>query len=287
MSIIDYRTLDFKAASEVLEGKNIVFTGRGFLVRSELMRLARQAGANVESIVTKKCDILIVGEKPGSKLRKAKILGCEIITTNDFKEILECKRKNKENFIDEDILNINVSKNISESINIFKKNIVLLIHNDVIKERVIRKIKLNGGNILNNIEEESVDLIVYQPHSKINEILEKVEDTKLNEILTKSRNAHEELESEIHSLLNYHKEEQKEPDPIAKGMSFIKTNVKMGIDESDKTVANLITDGCNMGIKSLNKYLNQYAMADVISKKITEKLIRLEENLRKELSAYL
>ena len=155
MSIIDYRTLDFKAASEVLEGKNIVFTGRGFLVRSELMRLARQAGANVESIVTKKCDILIVGEKPGSKLRKAKILGCEIITTNDFKEILEC------------------SKNISESINIFKKNIVLLIHNDVIKERVIRKIKLNGGNILNNIEEESVDLIVYQPHSKINEILEK------------------------------------------------------------------------------------------------------------------
>lgn len=39
MSIIDYRTLDFKAASEVLEGKNIVFTGRGFLVRSELMSL--------------------------------------------------------------------------------------------------------------------------------------------------------------------------------------------------------------------------------------------------------
>lgn len=70
-------------------------------------------------------------------------------------------------------------------------------------------------------------------------------------------------------------------------MSFIKTNVKMGIDESDKTVANLITDGCNMGIKSLNKYLNQYAMADVISKKITEKLIRLEENLRNELSTYL
>ena len=90
--------------------------------------------------------------------------------------------------------------------------------------------------------------------SSINEILEKVEDTKLSEILTKSRNAHD---------------------------------VKMGIDESDKTVANLITDGCNMGIKSLNKYLNQYAMADVISKKITEKLIRLEENLRKELSTYL
>ena len=60
--------------------------------------------------------------------------------------------------------------------------------------------------------------------SSINEILEKVENPKLSEILSGSRNAHEELESEIHSLLSYHEEEQKEPDPIAKGMSFIKTN---------------------------------------------------------------
>lgn len=33
--------------------------------------------------------------------------------------------------------------------------------------------------------------------SSINEILEKVEDPKLNEILTHSRNAHEQLESEF------------------------------------------------------------------------------------------
>ena len=74
--------------------------------------------------------------------------------------------------------------------------------------------------------------------------------SSINEILTHSRNAHEQLESEIHSLLNYHEEDQKEPDPIAKGMSFIKTNFKMGMNESDTTVAELITDGCNMGIKS-------------------------------------
>ena len=70
-------------------------------------------------------------------------------------------------------------------------------------------------------------------------------------------------------------------------MSFIKTNFKMGMNESDTTVAELITDGCNMGIKSLNKYLNQYKMADEISKKVTEKLIRLEEDPRKDLRIYL
>ena len=111
--------------------------------------------------------------------------------------------------------------------------------------------------------------------------------SSINEILTHSRNAHDQLESEIHALLNYHEEDQKEPDPIAKGMSFIKTNFKMGMNESDTTVAELITDGCNMGIKSLNKYLNQYKMADEISKKVTEKLIRLEEDLRKDLRIYL
>ena len=75
--------------------------------------------------------------------------------------------------------------------------------------------------------------------SSINEILEKVEDTKLNEILTKSRNAHEELESEIHSLLNYHKEEQKEPDPIAKGMSFL--SKQMSKWESMKVIKQWLT----------------------------------------------
>ena len=123
--------------------------------------------------------------------------------------------------------------------------------------------------------------------SSINEILEKVEDTKLNEILTKSRNAHEELESEIHSLLNYHKEEQKEPDPLAKGMSFIKTNVKMGIDESDKTVANLITDGCNMGIKSIARYLNKYPAALPEVKELSSDVIKLEENFALDLRKFL
>ena len=77
--------------------------------------------------------------------------------------------------------------------------------------------------------------------------------------------------------------EEKEPNPMAKGMSWIKTNVKMGMDNSDKTVADLITDGCNMGIKSLYKYLNQYKNADEESKKICNKLIDIEETLRQDL----
>ena len=66
---------------------------------------------------------------------------------------------------------------------------------------------------------------------------------------------------------------------MAKSMSWLKTNVKLVLDESDSTIADLMTDGCNMGVKSLSKYLNQYKAADEQSKDIARKLVSLEENL--------
>jgi hypothetical protein len=74
---------------------------------------------------------------------------------------------------------------------------------------------------------------------------------------------------------------------MAKGMSWIKTNVKLGMSETDATVADLMTDGCNMGVKSLNRYLNQYEAADEISKDITKRLIHQEQQLAHALTAYL
>ena len=166
---INYKEFNFQSAREILGGKNIVFTGRGFLVRGELMRLARQAGANVDILVTKKCDILIVGEKPGSKLRKAKVLGCDIITISDFRDILEGKIKKDKIEID-DTLNIDLGNEETIGINILRKNIKLLINNDAVRERIVRNIKLNGGSIVNNID-ENTDILVYQPNSEINDIL--------------------------------------------------------------------------------------------------------------------
>ena len=134
---IDYKKLNFQLATEILGGKNVVFTGRGFLVRGELMRLARQAGASVDSIVTRKCDILIVGEKPGSKLRKAKILGCDIITISDFRDILEGKIKKDKIEID-DILNIieaNFGLELPEDSLYYSR---LVIHLKFFMQRVIK-----------------------------------------------------------------------------------------------------------------------------------------------------
>ena len=61
----------------------------------------------------------------------------------------------------------------------------------------------------------------------------------------------------------------------------------MMMHEDDKTIASLIIDGCNMGIKSLYKYMNQYPAANEKTKDLCKRLIAIEDQLRKELRAYL
>lgn len=123
--------------------------------------------------------------------------------------------------------------------------------------------------------------------SSIDEVLDKVNDDKLLHMLQESKKHHEKLGNELHAMLNEMGESEKDPSAMAKGMSWMKTNVKIGMDNSDATIANLITDGCDMGIKSLYRYLNQYQAADEDSKKITYRLIEIEEELRKQLQKYL
>ena len=123
--------------------------------------------------------------------------------------------------------------------------------------------------------------------SSINEVLGYVRDEDLGACLTVCRNEHNELQGEIQSLLHRYHDDGKDPNPAAKGMSWIKTNAKLIMDESDHTIADLMTDGCNMGVKSLNRYLNQYPAADEETKGIAKKLIRIEEKLTEQVQRFL
>ena len=122
--------------------------------------------------------------------------------------------------------------------------------------------------------------------SSIDDVVNNANDIKLQNALNDSKIEHEKLKSEIEHLLSEYGDDGKAPNPIAKGMSYIKTNVKLSIDGSDSAIAELITDGCNMGIKSLNKYLDQYKAADERSKDFAKKLIKMEEKLCRTVKNY-
>ena len=121
----------------------------------------------------------------------------------------------------------------------------------------------------------------------IEDVLDKVENSDFEKLLSDCKNEHTKLHDEINSLLDKYRDDGKEPAAMAKGMSWIKTNMKLAMDESDNTVSDLMTDGCNMGVKSLNRYLNQYSAADEVSKDVAKRLINLEEKLAIDIRKFL
>lgn len=123
--------------------------------------------------------------------------------------------------------------------------------------------------------------------ASIDEVLGGVRDGTLQKCLADCKDEHEKLEKEIQSLLEQYHDDGKEPSPMAKGMSWMKTNAKLAMDESDETIADLMTDGCNMGVKSLSRYLNQYKAADEKTKDIAKRLIKLEEKLAVDIRCFL
>ncbi len=115
--------------------------------------------------------------------------------------------------------------------------------------------------------------------SSIKEVLDNVSSRELMEILSQSLMEHERLGDEIHRKLDAIHEHGKEPAPIAKAMTWMKINFKMATDPDDTAIASIILDGCNMGVKQLNEYLNCYKTADEGAREMARKLIRIEEQL--------
>jgi len=123
--------------------------------------------------------------------------------------------------------------------------------------------------------------------ASIDDVLPHVTSDAFQEDLSHCKEEHEKLGDEIRQLLDKYHDEGKNPNPIAKSMSWMKTSMKLGMEESDATIADLMTDGCNMGVKSLSRYLNQYKAADEVSKDIAKRLIKQEDRLILSARPYL
>ena len=121
----------------------------------------------------------------------------------------------------------------------------------------------------------------------IDDVLSRTESRDLHESLAGYKQEYNQLQDEMQILLDDYGDDGKEPSPIAKSMSWMKTNMKLSMEAGDATITDLITDGCNMGVKSLNRYLNEYKAADEKSKDITKRLINLMERQSHDIREYL
>ena len=71
-----------------LAGKVVVFTGSlEEMTRSEAKARAQTLGASVGASISGRTDYVVVGSTPGSKLKKARDLGVEILSEADWKTL--------------------------------------------------------------------------------------------------------------------------------------------------------------------------------------------------------
>lgn len=143
------------------------------------------------------------------------------------------------------------------------------------------------------MQEDTVNLLkecnagIKMGKDAIDKVLPHVKSKELHHTLKVCQNTHAALGDETHALLLRQGADTRMVHPVARAMSNMKIQTAMITQKSDKTIANLMTDGCDMGIKSLHGYLNKYKNADDKAKNLARRLIASEEYLENNLKKYL
>ena len=88
-AILDIITIKEIENNKITPNKSILFTGTLHeMSRDRAKELAKKKGYKIASNVSKNLDILVYGEKSGSKLKKAKDLRINIISEKDFLNLI-------------------------------------------------------------------------------------------------------------------------------------------------------------------------------------------------------
>lgn len=157
---------DFNVVADLFLGKNIVFTGKGPYTRNQLMELAKKCGADITSnSITKKTNLLVVGEDAGSKLDKAQKLGIEIMSMDDFYGMIEgikLDEKQQAKIItraknEPEVLS---DKLAGECITPYPMSVAMSL-------KVSNLVEKHGGRILSRLRQKETTLLVYNLMQRI------------------------------------------------------------------------------------------------------------------------
>lgn len=121
----------------------------------------------------------------------------------------------------------------------------------------------------------------------ISEVIDNAYGKDFKNMLEKYEGEHVKILKTIHQKLNEAGADYKEPHPIAKTNAKVMTNMKLMVNDSDEKIADIMMDGCNMGIKSVSRYMNEYSGASKDVMDIANNVVTLEQNFMNELRQYL
>lgn len=123
--------------------------------------------------------------------------------------------------------------------------------------------------------------------NSMDQVMDYVKDAKQLELIHSYEKKHENLEEQISEQLILNGAKEEEPGMMASAISWISTEMKMTMNQSDSQVAKIMMDGCNMGIQSVAEYLNKYIGASKESKELAKELLKVEESFMREMKQFL
>ncbi len=114
-----------------------------------------------------------------------------------------------------------------------------------------------------------------------------IKDDNLKQVIDDYNGKHIKIGDQCHVLLNKYDADEEDPKPMAEMFAKMSIGTKMLVDESSQKIAEIMLDGCHMGIKSVGKYMNKYTDASKESRNLARELIQVEQNYMNDLIGYI
>lgn len=123
--------------------------------------------------------------------------------------------------------------------------------------------------------------------NSMEQVIPHISDEKFRSIIDEYNDQHIKLGDECHQMLNEYKEEEKDPKVTAKAFSWLSTETKLLLDHDTHKIAEIMIDGCHMGIKSVSKYINKYKAASPESMDLAKRLVKMEQEFMNVLLEFI
>lgn len=114
-----------------------------------------------------------------------------------------------------------------------------------------------------------------------------ISNEKLMSIINQYIDKHIKIGNECQQMLSQYNAEEKDPQATAKAFSWISTEVKLMLNNDTHKIADIMIDGCNMGIKSVSSYINKYKAASNESVNLAKSLVKMEQEFMNDLLEFL
>ena len=106
-------------------------------------------------------------------------------------------------------------------------------------------------------------------------------------MLRKYYDEHQKIKIDVKTKLMENNEKEDKPSVVGRTAAKGMTSMKLMLNDTDEKIASLMIDGCNMGIKNVSRYMNQYGESEEEALRLANSIVVLEQNFANELRQYL